>query len=473
MFDEEAVARWIAAAPPGAAALLSMARLDLSRIDPEQLSVDGNLSVNEALERIRAGLDAWQTRSLARLAARPDPVPGAAAGAPGARVQDPVELARMSVTADLAGALRWSHDYAAARMDEATKLVTQLPATVAALAGGRVSLRHAQALAHATIGLPPTVIGKIEKTVLERAPGQTVAQFRRSVRAAVVAADPRDAEQKHQAERELRRVCYQPADHAMAWINAYLPAPDAQAVLTAVQAMADRLKTHAGPGDPRSADQYRADALVAICQATLDGHTLDRLPVDRLPQWQGRRPHIQVVVALSTLLGLDQQPGELTGYGPIPAQLARRLAADPTGTWRRLVTDPTGQLLDYGTTRYRPPQHLIDHITTRDRTCRGPGCHRPAHRCDIDHLHPRCRDGHTTPANLTAQCRRHHHLKDDAGWTVHRHPDGTLTWTSPTHRHYTTTPDNYPTDTTLTNTLTDTTATPPAPDEQQDQPPPF
>jgi len=43
---------------------------------------------------------------------------------------------------------------------------------------------------------------------------------------------------------------------------------------------------------------------------------------------------VHVTVALSTLLGLDEQPGELAGHGPIPAVLARRLAADPTGMFR-------------------------------------------------------------------------------------------------------------------------------------------
>src|SRR6185503_12962815 len=51
------------------------------------------------------------------------------------------------------------------------------------------------------------------------------------------------------------------------------------------------------------------------------------------------RPAIQVVVSADTLLGLDDQPAQLTGYGPITAQTARRLAADESGTWRRLLTD--------------------------------------------------------------------------------------------------------------------------------------
>ena len=96
------------------------------------------------------------------------------------------------------------------------------------------------------------------------------------------------------------------------------------------------------------------------------------------------RPSIQVTVALSTLLGLDEQPGDLDGSGPIPASLARRIAADQSGTWRRLVTDETGRLVNYGRSTYRPPKDLADHVIARDRTCRFPTCNRKAGRCEID-----------------------------------------------------------------------------------------
>jgi hypothetical protein len=72
-----------------------------------------------------------------------------------------------------------------------------------------------------------------------------------------------------------------------------------------------------------------------------------------------RRVEIGVLVPYPTLIGLTELPGELDGFGPIPASVARRLAAG--GTWRRILTDPaTGRVLDYGRTRYRPPQDLID-----------------------------------------------------------------------------------------------------------------
>jgi hypothetical protein len=51
-----------------------------------------------------------------------------------------------------------------------------------------------------------------------------------------------------------------------------------------------------------------------------------------LPEQHGARPSVQVTVAASTLLGTDNQPGQLTGYGPITATQARRIAADQSGT---------------------------------------------------------------------------------------------------------------------------------------------
>ena len=52
------------------------------------------------------------------------------------------------------------------------------------------------------------------------------------------------------------------------------------------------------------------------------------------------------------------------------------------------MTDPVdGHLLDYGTRTYLP-EPLKTHITARDGTCRAPGCHRPAHRCQMDHITP-------------------------------------------------------------------------------------
>ncbi len=68
-----------------------------------------------------------------------------------------------------------------------------------------------------------------------------------------------------------------------------------------------------------------------------------------------RSGRLEVRVRLSTLLGLDDCPGELAGWGPVHAELARHLARAHTGgQWRFALTDPDGQLRHAGITRRRP-----------------------------------------------------------------------------------------------------------------------
>jgi hypothetical protein len=147
---------------------------------------------------------------------------------------------------------------------------------------------------------------------------------------------------------------------------------------------------------------------------------------------------LRVVIGAGTLLGLDDQPAHLAGYGPIPADMARRLAAD--STMRRFLTDPsTGILLAADQQRYRAPAWLHDYVESRDLTCRWPGCRTNARRCDKDHSIP-FPQGCTCKENLVCLCRYHHFLKTHGDWTVLLQPDGTYHVTSPTGDTYTTTP---------------------------------
>jgi hypothetical protein len=232
-------------------------------------------------------------------------------------------------------------------------------------------------------------------------------------------------------------------------------------VMTAIEAIARRIpKT-----DPRTADQRRADAAVQLAIDALHGRDSNTgsgtasgsgtsgpgtsTGGRELQREHGMRPSVQVTVALSTLLGLDEQPGELDGTGPIPASVARRFAADETGTWRRLVTDELGRLIDYGRRTYRPPKDLADYVIARDRTCRFPHCNRRAARCELDHRRSWECGGATCAFNLDLLCPRHHHGKHEAGWTPRRLPNGDLEWTSPTGHRYVKEAATYPIDHTL------------------------
>ncbi len=148
--------------------------------------------------------------------------------------------------------------------------------------------------------------------------------------------------------------------------------------------------------------------------------------------------HVTVTVPLTTLLGIDNTPGRAPGHGWLDAARVRDIATRAGSIWRRLVTDPiTGTALDLSTTTYRPTQHIRRHVIARDVTCRAPGCTKPADTCDLDHQTP-WPTGPTTPGNLNAKDRAHHHLKTYTIWQCQ--PENH----TPTTTHTTTdNPDNH------------------------------
>jgi hypothetical protein len=170
-------------------------------------------------------------------------------------------------------------------------------------------------------------------------------------------------------------------------------------------------------------------------------------PAGDTPCPSRRRPvtQIHVTVAMSTLLGLDEEPADLAGFGPVSAETARALAAG--GVWRRLVTDPlSGAVLDLGRTRYRPTAAISDHVRARDRTCVQPACSAPAASCDLDHTREfharRGRDpddeplGTTSADNLGPLCHRDHLVKTEGGFRLRQRAPGEFVWVTPTGHVY-------------------------------------
>jgi Domain of unknown function (DUF222)/HNH endonuclease len=333
------------------------------------------------------------------------------------------------------------------RLLHADQLVTRLPETVAALAVGVLHPLQAQRLSEAVIALTDEQCAQVQERALAKAaanPSQSVTGFTRTLQRIVMSTVPKTAEQAHTDALAEARVEVCPLDHGMALLLAWLPAPDALRVAAAIHARAHLTGPttdptgSTGPGACQVIDARRAQALVELIDL---GACADPAATAKPAP-----AAIQVTISLQTLLGVDEQPAELNGYGPIPASMARQIAADPTSTWRRLVTDPLGKLIDYGRDRYEPPPELANHIRARDQVCTFPNCHRRAISCELDHVQPWAQGGHTNTDNLIAACARHHHLKHDGGWTNHYNPTtGTTTWTSPTTRTYHNPPPDLPT----------------------------
>src|SRR5699024_3902009 len=152
----------------------------------------------------------------------------------------------------------------------------------------------------------------------------------------------------------------------------------------------------------------------------------------------GAKAQIRITVPLSTLMGTSNIAGDLEGYGPIPADVARAYAAG--GTWKRLVTDPlTHRAAEVTAKRYEPPGWLREQILADEPFCTGPGCNIGARHADLDHGVP-FPAGPTMAWNLHPVCRHHHQLKTDGHLGYTSPEPGVHEWTTPTGHRYRTDP---------------------------------
>ncbi len=465
-------------APSGWLAL----ELDHSTADPAGLSDAALIDTIIGFDRTASWALARQARLLAEFAQRrPGDHPLAA------RCDTPSRASEFAPD-EIGVALRLSRTTAANRLVMAETLIADLPGTLAAWQAGTIDSLKARAITETSYLLPREQRGALEARVLPRAGQQTIAQLRAALARAVLVLDPEGAAERHHYRRADRRVVVSPDQDGMASLWALLSAPDATAAYQRLCELARGL----GSDDPRGMDARRADLLVDLLTGRRCGATGDcpdpqcdgdcpgsncpddstgtaptgTAPTDAMARGSAtphtepaatgsnghrcgpsrgtspRKPLVSVIVPITTLLGLDDYPSELVGHGPIPAGLAREIAAQ--GTWRRLLTDPaSGTLLDYGRTTYTPPTGLADFVRARDLRCRFPTCGQPAATADLDHTIP-YPDGATSEHNLHASCRRHHRLKTHSpGWDVDQHPDGRIIWTDPTGHTHTSHPHDY------------------------------
>jgi hypothetical protein len=135
------------------------------------------------------------------------------------------------------------------------------------------------------------------------------------------------------------------------------------------------------------------------------------------------------------------EPGEICeipGIGPIPVDVARRLAVD--SILSVLVTDGV-DVMTVAHAGRTIPASLRRALIERDQVCAVPGCD-VREALEIDHVDPFSRGGPTRLANLVRLCHWHHYLKThqrhriertDGGWRW-RGPDGSRTGGVPLDR---------------------------------------
>ncbi len=376
-----------------------------------------------------------------------------------------------------------------------------VPLAAAALATGRMDLARVKVLAR-ELG-PVRYDTEEERTFVD---GQvaghedlTPKKLQAKVREAVMARSPEEAAEVRRREEKRRGVWLFRQPAGMASLTFRLRADEAELAYQALNAAAwhrhDQSLADSGrncePGEFRPFDNFRADAFMAEMRETQlrylqrqpepDGESAD--PTDSAasaaapaePTESGTsdpatcpsepdqtaasspatsrraarmmdpaRVMLHLYMDAATLVGLQNRPATLLGYGPIDADLAREIAQDAAVV--RLLTDPfTGQVQAIDLPAYRVPKILRWAVQARDRSCAFPGCDVPAYDNQLDHInpHPFARKlrkafatGSTSFANLHSLCLRHHYLKTHGGWTIQTTSGSRLEWISPTGHSY-------------------------------------
>ncbi|WP_434992748.1 DUF222 domain-containing protein [Arthrobacter sp. Ld5] len=431
--DEHARARVEDASPYGLVGRLESA--GSGAVDPS--SLPATLDLLRAADRLASWAAAQRARLVARVHTFSDPDHRSWSGPSSS-------LAFTETVAETAALLKQSEGSAARLVSESLALTGPLTNTLAALEKGEICPGRASVVVEQSRTLPDEAVPAFEAEILTMAGSLNRPRLTARCRRLRERLHPETVTARRVRAASDRCVVFEPDHDGMAWLSAYLPAEQALAVHTSVDALARSLRSG---DDPRTLPQLRADVLAdMLLGGGLTGAGRGGTGVPFASGARSVAAKIVVTVPVFSLMGLTDEPAELEGYGPIPADAARRLAADAT-SWLRLLTHPyTGAVLGLDRTRYRPSEDLRTWVQLREKTCSFYGCSRPASRCDLDHLLAWAEDGSTGATNLYPVCRRHHMLKHRTDWTPSPDPGGGLSWRSPGDRTYSTPPEPPPAD---------------------------
>lgn len=358
--------------------------------------------------------------------------------------RDRLDMAERAAVAEIAVRLRLAEQTVRTHAAHATVLRERCPRIWAKFSGGRVSERHAVETARLAATLPADRDSWVafDTGALDRALRLAPARFATSARILRERVHAESLETRHGRARGDRGVWMTAELDGMATLTAFLPADRAAAAMTRVERAARHLAT--ADDETRTLAQLRADAFADLltearpAEAAADLETATGGSQVRASSAgpAPARPGIVVTIPALTLLGADDAPAILDGYGPIDLETARRLAGEAT-SWIRVLTHPiTGAPVALDRTTYRVPTALRRWLGLTSPTCAFPGCARPTRECDLDHLHAWSEGGTTDDDNLDPECRHHHRLRHESRWAAGRDPDtGGLSWTTPLGAH--------------------------------------
>ena len=266
-----------------------------------------------------------------------------------------------------------------------------LPQVRAAFLAGQIGLAHVEVLAGAVDDLGLVAVRAAEESLLELARRNDPGDLREAIRTLRHSLDPDAVDEKQQKAMARRHFTLTPVGEE--YVAKGVLDTETGAMLSQV------LDTLSKPqsGDERSAGQRRVDALGDLCRSVLDSG---------LPQDNGVRPHLTVVLSWDALVGrLGSAPARLDGFGSVSTSLVRRLACDAQVA--RVVIAPDGTPIELGRSARTasPAQRRGARVRDHGR-CRVPGCR--SRLVQLHHLVHWADGGPTDLDQMISLCPRHH-----------------------------------------------------------------
>jgi hypothetical protein len=410
MFDSryEPIPEGLDAMLPGPATAAFLSTIDVDRVSPHDRVV-----VLRAQMRMASHIQAQVYAAMSSLVDHMEKE----------EFSDDAALAWDAAATEIRAALRLTRRAAESGLDVAVGVRRRLPRLWTALACGDVDAPRTRVIFSGTSHLDEDTARRVVDLVIEDAPRFTTGELRARLARLCMEADPESAKAKYEEAVDGRRVVVEASPEGTAHLLGLDLPPDRVA---AISRMIDRCaKALKRAGDPRSMDQICADVYLDL----LSGRHRD-----------AKGGMVDLHVDLDTLARLSEAPGELAGYGPVIADIARQVAeAQAAGEWRYTVFDPhTGLPIADGVTRRRPTAAESRAVEAREHTCYFPGCRMPATECDFDHRTPWSEVKRTTAAGLDAGCRHDHvTVRHRLGWKHELLPNGDHLWTSLLGHQYT------------------------------------
>ncbi len=404
------------------------------------------------------------------------------------------------VTSELALGLTMT-ERSAEMLVELARGVARLPGVRKALLAGRIDRARAAVFAEELAMLDKVKANAIAAALVGPAEQMTTARLRAAIRRLIMELFPHEVRERARRARRLARVEAWPEGSGNAGLaGRELPMAEVITADKRISAMAQELRAAGVQG---TMDELRAAVFTALltgrdpaaqCRVPNTGTPNTGTPntgtgrPDGVPAglagFSGVTGTVHLTLPLTTWLGWSDSPGEVHGYGPLPADtcrdLADRVASSQDARWCLTLTSQDGRAAAHAcaragpsrapgqglrewlaglqldrpergicnhfrkTSAYRPGAKLGHLVKIRQRTCANPICRRPAEQCDLDHTIPWDRGGLTCECNLAPLCRRHHRCKQAPRWHLAQTEPGHLTWTTPSGRSYPAAPDVYP-----------------------------